>query len=131
MQGRLTRTLFFVQAVIFAAAFVIPERSVACGFCAGDKAASVYSFRNKTKAEKVGNHYVSVEVLNAGTSEDFDRAVKSLGAVEGVVKGSVRASWAQKAVSFVYEKNLRFDEILKRFSDKAQGIGLRIVEEIR
>lgn len=113
-------------------AFVGLECSaLACGFCGGDKAASVYSFKNKQFAARTNSKYVSVELSGKGAEEEFNHAVSALAKVRGIYPKTIRSAFAQKAVSFVIDPNFKFEGLAKAFSKNQPGWSMSLVEEIR
>lgn len=101
----------------------------ACGFCSGDRAASVYSFKNKKFADRVHGRYVSVEISGQGTAEDFARALEVLRKLPGVYGKTVRGAYAQKAASFVLRSRTSFETAAEKFSKESPGWNLKLVEE--
>lgn len=107
------------------------QPALACGFCGGDKAASVYSFKNKQFAERTNSRYVSVELAGDGDEEDFNRAVEALKRINGIYKNTFRTAYAQKAVSFVFKTSVRFEDLSRAFSESRPGWSMKLVEDIK
>lgn len=105
--------------------------ALACGFCGGDQAASVYSFKNKQFAARTNSKYVSVALSGEGAEEEFNRAVNSLAKVKGIYPKTVRSAFAQRAVSFVFGPDFNFASLAEAFSEKEPGWSMKLVEEIR
>lgn len=97
----------------------------ACGFCKSDKEAAVYSFENMEFAGQKGNHYVVVEFLGIKGQQQWEEALRTLKALPGVTSKSVIAAYLQKTVSFVYEKENRFDDLVHAFKEKFPELELR------
>ena len=112
-------------SVIFFSGF-----AVACGFCKGDKAASVYSYENKKLAEERGANYLSAEIIGIKSEAEFKLALEALKTIDGVFPESISASFQQKAVSFVHEKDIDFFTINKMFAKKVPGTSLKKVPEV-
>ncbi|MDZ4678593.1 MAG: hypothetical protein SGI74_13935 [Oligoflexia bacterium] len=116
--------------IIIASMILLPGFANACGFCKGDKAASVYSYENKKKAEKRGANYVSAEIAGISSESEFKLALRALKTIEGVVPESVNGSFEQKAVSFIHEKDIDFSNIEEAFFKKNPATNLKKVSEI-
>lgn len=104
--------------------------AIACGFCGGDKAASVYSFKNKGFAKKVGANYVSAELAGAGGAREFQAAVGALVGLDGVYPKTVQSAYAQKAVSFVFKADTKFEDVAEALARARPGWTLKLVEQI-
>jgi hypothetical protein len=103
----------------------------ACGFCGGDKAASVYSFRHQRFAKQSGARYVSVELIGKGGEAEFKRVIEALKRIHGVYPKTVLSAYAQKAASFVYQPAIRFEDLAHELSERARGWSMKLVEEIK
>jgi hypothetical protein len=102
--------------------------ALACGFCGGDKAASVYSFKNKKFAERTDSRYVSAELAGEGDRESFAKVVATLKRLKGVFPKTVRGEHAQRAVSFVHRPDVEFAEIARGVSRGHPGWSLKLLE---
>lgn len=110
----------------------VETQALACGFCGGDKAASVYSFKNKKFAERVKAKYVSVELTGPqGAEEEFKRAVATLSKVKGLYPKTIRSAFAQRAVSFVFRPDSSFESLVEEFSRREPGWSMKRVEQIQ
>src|SRR5690606_22639767 len=96
----------FLEVGLALSALLFSQSAFSCGFCAGDKAAAVYSFENIAAAKEAGNHYVAIEVIGANSLEDFNAALESLKKMDGVDLQTVTGAFAQRSVSFVFAKGL-------------------------
>lgn len=118
-------------SAFLAAALLTSIPAYSCGFCGGDKAASVYSFKNKKFAEQTGSKYVVCELVGDGSEESFTRAVDALKRLKGVYGKTVRAAYAQKSVSFVIKSLASFDEVSRAFAEREAGWSLKRLEDLK
>lgn len=120
-----------LMTIIVGLGLVTASPAMACGFCAGDKAASVYSFKNKKFAEVKNAHYVSVELKGAGTQEEFKASVEVLKSLEGIYSDTINSAFAQRAVSFVYRSDFSLEQIARQFASKRSGWTMKLVEQVQ
>ncbi len=104
--------IIYLAGFLFLVAHV---QAIACGFCVGDKAASVYSYKNKRMAEKTRNHYVVIEIKGFHSKEQIPLLKKAFSKISAVDSKTLRFAPEQSAASFVYQKGTSFGEISRAF----------------
>jgi hypothetical protein len=113
--------------ILVALLFPGPE-ALACGACAGDRAAAVYSYENMMRAEGTGGSYV-VAGVSGFTRADQERAVvRALEASDCVEGGTVRAAAPQSAVSLVLRKGCAFEKVVDGFGEAMAPLRLELLE---
>ncbi len=113
--------MFYIICGILFVHLTISSSAYPCGFCQGDKAASVYSFKNKKLAERTSNVYIAVEIVGYTQSDQTFYLKKTLLSLDCVIKNTVRLSPQNSAGSFVYDQSCSLEKIEKDFAEKTQG----------
>ena len=105
----------------------VPTNAHACGFCDGDKAATVYSYKNLEWAKRSGNHYVVVEIIGLKSKTQVPNVISVLKSINGVFPKTITVSDFQKSASFVIEQNLSFEAVRQGFEETLGDMKLRLI----
>ena len=118
------------HVVLVSASLFLSASALACGFCGGDRAASVYSFKHKQFATRMKARYVSVEAQGPGAEPEFAKAMECLGRLRGIYGRTVRTAFAQRAASFVLRPSSTFEGVAEAFASACSGWSVKLVEDI-
>lgn len=102
-------------------------QALACGFCDGDKAASVYCHESIELAKATGQHYVVLEVVGVHDEQAFDRAIRRLRNAKGVNASRMKTAFLQRTVSFLLSKDESAEGLAARLSI-GSGVSLKVIK---
>lgn len=90
--------------VVLAVAALAPAAASACGYCDGDRIASVYDASVVAAAKRAGNGvvYMGIEGSFGGSAQERVAITKAIEGIPGIVKGSVFISHAPSAARIVF-----------------------------
>lgn len=93
-----------IALAVMASVALAADAASACGYCDGDRIASVYDASVVAAAKRVGNGvvYVAIEGPFGGSDQERVAIVKAVESVPGIVKGSVFVSHAPSAARLVF-----------------------------
>lgn len=116
--------------ILFISATMITSSALACGFCPGDRIASVYCHESIKMAKETGRQYVVFEVIGTADEASFNQAIAALKKAKGVEPGRLKSAFAQKTVSFVMNKNQSAESLAESLNAGSQGFQLKVMQVV-
>lgn len=116
--------------ILFVSAVTISTSALACGFCPGDRIASVYCHESIKMAKETGQQYVVFEVIGAADEVSFNQAIAALKKAKGVEAGRLKAAFAQKTVSLVLSKDQSAEALAERLSGGSKRFQLKVMQVV-